>query len=114
VESSEAEIVERSAAEVAALRAAGDDFLLLDVREAEEVETARIEGAIWIPLGDLERRSGEISDWKRRRVVVHCHAGVRSLQGCRILQGLGFERAESMAGGIDAWTLTVDSDVPRY
>jgi molybdopterin/thiamine biosynthesis adenylyltransferase/rhodanese-related sulfurtransferase len=114
VESSEATIVERSAAEVAAQRAAGDAFLLLDVREAGEVETARIEGACWIPLGDLERRSSEIAEWKGRRIVVHCHAGVRSLAACRILQAQGFAQAESMAGGIDAWSLTVDSSVPRY
>jgi len=114
VEGGEAPIVERSAAEIAAQRAAGAAFLLLDVREADELETARIEGATWIPLGDLERRSGEIAEWKGGRVVALCHSGVRSLAACRILHAQGFAHPESMAGGIDAWSLTVDPTVPRY
>jgi adenylyltransferase/sulfurtransferase len=114
VEAGETEIVEVSAAEVAELRRVGEEFLLLDVREAQEVEIARIEGATWIPLGDLERRCAEIAEWKGRRVVVHCRSGARSVRACRVLQQAGFGRAESMAGGIDAWSLTVDSSVPQY
>ena len=91
-----------------------DPPLLLDVREADEVERARIAGATWIPLGDLEARVGELADWRQRDVVVHCHHGARSAKACRVLAALGFERLESLAGGIEAWSLTVDPDVPRY
>ena len=107
-------LVERSAAEVEALRRAGERFLLLDVREPGEVETARIEGAVPIPLGELEARLGELEAWRDRLVVVHCHHGVRSARACRTLSGAGFERVENLSGGIEAWSLTVDPSVPRY
>ena len=47
-------------------------------------------------------------------MVVHCHHGPRSQQACRLLQKAGFARVESLTGGIEAWSLTVDPDIPRY
>jgi adenylyltransferase/sulfurtransferase len=105
---------ERTAAETRDLRESGEDFLLLDVREPEEYEKARIEGAKLIPLGQLEARLAEIEAWKQRPVVVHCHHGGRSAMACRLMQEHGFERVENMAGGIEAWSITVDPSVPRY
>jgi adenylyltransferase/sulfurtransferase len=92
----------------------GEPPLLLDVREADEVATARIEGATWIPLGDLETRIEELAAWRDREVVVHCHHGVRSAKACRVLAANGFQRVENLAGGIEAWSLTVDPSIPRY
>ncbi|MDG2334089.1 MAG: molybdopterin-synthase adenylyltransferase MoeB [Myxococcota bacterium] len=89
-------------------------MLLLDVRDPEEVVQASIEGSIPIPLGEIEARVGEISDWRQRPVVVHCHHGGRSAQACRKLMELGFEEVENLDGGIEAWSLTVDGRVPRY
>ncbi len=100
--------------EVQALRQRGEDFLLLDVREPLEAETARIEGARLVPLGQLEQRVGELADWKPRHVVVHCHFGGRSARACELLQRHGFENVENLAGGIDAWSQAVDPSVPRY
>jgi adenylyltransferase/sulfurtransferase len=91
-----------------------DPPLLLDVREADEVATARIEGATWIPLGDLETRIEELGAWRDRDVVVHCHHGVRSAKACGVLVANGFRRVENLAGGIEAWSLTVDPSIPRY
>jgi adenylyltransferase/sulfurtransferase len=105
---------EISAAQVHALRERGEDFLLLDVREPGEYQTARIEGARLIPLGQLEARIGELADWRARRVVVHCHHGGRSAKACELLRARGFERLENLVGGIEAWSLTVDPGVPRY
>jgi adenylyltransferase/sulfurtransferase len=92
----------------------GEPPLLLDVREADEVATARIEGATWIPLGDLETRIEELAAWRDREVVVHCHHGGRSAKACRVLAANGFQRVENLAGGIEAWSLTVDPSIPRY
>jgi adenylyltransferase/sulfurtransferase len=100
--------------QVQALRGRGESFLLLDVREPQEFETARIEGSILIPLGELEKRVGELADWKDRTVVVHCHHGGRSAMACRILAEHGFGRVDNLAGGIDAWSIEVDPAVPRY
>jgi molybdopterin/thiamine biosynthesis adenylyltransferase/rhodanese-related sulfurtransferase len=108
------EVATVSAVEAAARRARGESFLLLDVRELAEYEKARIEGSTLIPLGELERRLEEVAGWRDRPVVVHCHRDERSARACELLLAKGFEQVENLAGGIDAWSLTVDPDVPRY
>jgi sulfur-carrier protein adenylyltransferase/sulfurtransferase len=105
---------EKSVTEVAAALARGDDFLLLDVREPHEWETAHIRGAELVPLASLAGRVGDLAAWKDRRVVVHCHKGGRSAKACKTLAAAGFRDVWNLAGGIDAWSLTVDAAVPRY
>jgi len=105
---------EVSAADVKALRERGERFLLLDVREPAEWAKARIEGAQLVPLGQLEARLAELSDWKDGRIVAHCHLGGRSARACEILTRAGFTNVANLVGGIDAWSLTVDPNVPRY
>jgi molybdopterin/thiamine biosynthesis adenylyltransferase/rhodanese-related sulfurtransferase len=105
---------EVTAAEAAARRQRGEEFLLLDVREPAEFETARIEGSLLLPLGQIAARLHEIAEWRDRPVVVHCHHGGRSAKACEILMASGFGRVENLAGGIEAWSVTVDSSVPRY
>ncbi|HIF92024.1 MAG: molybdopterin-synthase adenylyltransferase MoeB [Myxococcales bacterium] len=108
------EIKQCSAAHYAERRDAGDSMLLLDVREQDEVETARIEGAHWIPLGELEARRDELEGEEGRVIIVHCHLGGRSTKAVRLLQELGFSNVENFDGGIEAWSLTVDASIPRY
>ncbi|MGI9592667.1 MAG: molybdopterin-synthase adenylyltransferase MoeB [Myxococcota bacterium] len=105
---------EASAAEVREALARGDRFLLLDVREPDEWETAHVEGAKLLPLGELEARVEELAEWRNRRVVVHCHHGGRSARACELLRARGFEDVHNLTGGIEAWSLTVDPSVPRY
>ncbi len=105
---------ETGAAELQEARARGEELLLLDVREPSEYALARIEGARLLPLGELEARCNELEGWRGRRIVVHCHHGVRSARACALLRERGFERVENLAGGIDAWSLSVDPSVPRY
>ena len=111
---SEKGVPEVSAAAVRAALDRGEDLLLLDVREPKEFATARIEGSRLLPLGELEARVGELEPWRGRRVVVTCHHGMRAARGGEILRQHGFARVENLAGGIDAWSLTVDPSVPRY
>jgi len=96
------------------MRARDESFLLLDVREPAEYERARIEGAELVPLGQLEARLDALAPWRERPVVVHCWTGGRSARACRLLQQHGFADVWNLAGGIDAWSLTVDPAVPRY
>ncbi len=92
----------------------GEAFLLLDVRDSDEQEKARIVGATSLPLGQVEARLGELKDWRERPVVVHCHRGGRSEKACRVLLAAGFRDVAALSGGIEAWSLTVDPQVPRY
>jgi adenylyltransferase/sulfurtransferase len=105
---------ELSAAALAARRASGERLLLLDVREADEVARARIDGSLWIPLAELPARADELAGWRDEPVVVHCHHGGRSARACALLAERGFRRLDNLQGGIEAWSLSVDPEVPRY
>ncbi|HEV3415214.1 MAG TPA: rhodanese-like domain-containing protein [Pirellulales bacterium] len=93
---------------------AGADFLLLDCREPDEYAVAKIECAKLLPMSELAARVEELAAHRDRRIVVHCHHGGRSLRVANWLRGQGFEQAQSMAGGIDAWSTEIDPAVPRY
>ena len=86
---------------------------LIDVREPWEVATAHIEGSILMPMGEVPGHAHQELD-PEEHVVVFCHAGVRSMSVTAWLRNQGFEQAQSMRGGIDAWSREVDSLVPRY
>ena len=92
-------------------------FILLDCRRPDEWQTARIEGAIHIPMADIERRAEELESDEGTRdtpIAVHCHHGMRSLKVTATLRALGFTNVRSMAGGIDLWSVDVDPTVRRY
>jgi sulfur-carrier protein adenylyltransferase/sulfurtransferase len=90
----------------------GGAFILLDVREPFEFEMARIEGANLIPLGELPARWQELD--REKEIFVFCHSGVRSAQAAEFLRSAGFPKVTNVAGGIDAWSEEIDSEVPRY
>ena len=91
-------------------RDGGKDLFLLDVREPHEFKIAQIGGYL-IPLGDLQKRVGELD--KSREIVVHCKMGGRSQKAAEFLQQSGF-RVRNLAGGIQAWSEQIDPNVPKY
>ena len=91
----------------------GEPFTLIDCREPWEFETARLENAKLMPMGDVPVRAHQELD-PEDHIVVYCHHGVRSLNVTAWLRQQGFEKARSMAGGIDAWSRGVDPKVPLY
>lgn len=111
---------ELTAHEVLALAggpASGPRPLLLDVREAWEVQLARLDavpGFEWahLPMGEVTARFGELDP--EQPVAVYCHHGVRSLQVVAFLSRQGFDVIYNLAGGIDAWSREIDPTVPRY
>jgi len=92
---------------------AGESFTLLDVREPWEFETAKIADAMLMPMGDVPARAHQELD-PDDQIVVVCHHGVRSMNVTVWLRQQGFEKAQSMRGGIDAWSRKVDQKVPVY
>ncbi len=90
--------------------------VLLDVRQAWEVQLARIElpGAalLHIPMDDIPQRLEEINT--AQPVVCICHHGVRSAQVVAFLQRSGYPRVYNLAGGVDAWSMQIDRAVPQY
>ena len=97
-----------------AMRDRGDPVVLIDVRQPEEHDHARIGGDVLIPLMDLPVRLGEIQPEDGVPVVVYCHHGVRSLKAAYFLAQSGLDNVASLDGGIDAWSSEVDPDVRRY
>ena len=85
---------------------------LLDVRTTIEYELAHIEGSTFIPMDEIAARMSELdpdTHW-----VVVCHHGYRSMQVAMWLQSRGFESVSNLEGGIDRWSLEVDTEIPRY
>jgi adenylyltransferase/sulfurtransferase len=91
----------------------GDDLQIIDVREPNEYDIARIPGARLIPLGQVAGRAAEIDP--ARETVVHCKGGVRSAKAIEALRGAGFAgKLLNLKGGITAWSDEVDPSVPKY
>lgn len=106
--------IDASAAAAMLRRTDSEPLLLLDCRTPDEHAIARIDGAVLIPMQELPGRLGEIERFRSTPIIVHCHHGMRSLRVARWLREQGFDRASSMAGGIDAWSERIDPLVPRY
>jgi sulfur-carrier protein adenylyltransferase/sulfurtransferase len=107
-----AEGLQVSPIEVKRMMDAKEDFVLLDVRQPEEAEIARIEGSVLIPTTDLQARVGELDPQKE--VVVYCHHGSRSALVTHFLRRQGFRKVRNLQGGIVAWSEQVDPSVPTY
>ena len=104
---------EISPPEVDQLRSSSAPFTLLDCREPWEHQTARIDGAMLMPMNDIPARAHQELD-PNAHIVVYCHHGVRSLNVTNWLRQQGFEKVQSMRGGIAAWSREIDPKVPTY
>jgi rhodanese-related sulfurtransferase len=103
--------LEISPAEVAALMKK-DAVTLIDVRTPQEYDIARIEGCA---LVDPALAKEIVETWpKDKAIVTVCHHGVRSLDAAVYLRQQGFSQTRSMSGGIDLWSRTIDTTIPRY
>jgi molybdopterin/thiamine biosynthesis adenylyltransferase/rhodanese-related sulfurtransferase len=93
-----------------------DDFVLIDVRNPNEYDIAKIPGSILIPLPDIEQGKG-IEQVKAalngHRLIAHCKMGGRSAKALAILQEAGIE-GTNVKGGIQAWSRAVDPSVQEY
>jgi len=85
---------------------------VVDVREPDEYEIARVKGVPLLPLGELPKRFTELDP--NRQYYIHCKNGARSMKALKFLRKQGFKYLKSVKGGITAWSDEIDSSVPRY
>jgi len=97
--------------ELAEKQRSGEKFALYDVRSIGEREQAKIEGAV---LLDRTTQDQIMRLPKDTTLVFHCHHGGRSQQAAEFFLSQGFKNVFNLSGGIDAWSVEVDSSVPRY
>ncbi len=113
-------IPEISVQDVAAKQANGDDFILLDVREARELALVNLgESITHVPLSDIaDRRLDALPESVRQdtdtEIIVLCHHGNRSAQVTGWLRQQGWTNVLNMAGGIDAYAIQIDPSIGRY
>ncbi|MHC5861480.1 molybdopterin-synthase adenylyltransferase MoeB [Nostoc sp.] len=92
------------------------DFVLLDVRNPNEYDIAKIPGSVLVPLPDIENGNG-IAKVKEilngHRLIAHCKMGGRSAKALAILKEAGIA-GTNVKGGITAWSREVDPSVPEY
>ena len=111
------EIQEMTVTELKELLDSGaKDFVLLDVRNPNEYEIAKIPGSVLIPLPDIENGNG-VAKVKEalngHRLIAHCKLGGRSAKALAILKESGIV-GTNVKGGITAWSREVDPSVPEY
>jgi rhodanese-related sulfurtransferase len=104
-------VPEISPRELHARLSAGAAPLVLDVREAWELELARLPGTVDIPMNEVSQRLAELP--RDQDIVVLCKAGGRSLQVAAYLMRQGY-RAANLTGGIIGWAREVDASVGTY
>ena len=99
--------------ELKSLLVSSSDVVVLDCREPWEFETARIEGSKHIPMNEIPARFQEELD-DDKHIVVVCHHGVRSMNATIWLRQRGYDKVQSLRGGIDRWARQIDPRVPVY
>ena len=96
----------------------GEPIQLVDVREQEELDLARLpHPVLHLPLSSSSEWVGRLDELieRDRTVVVLCHAGIRSWQfACWLMEAQGYADVLNLQGGIEAWSVEVDPSVPRY
>ena len=114
-EETETMIPQMSVTDLKAKLDANVDFLLLDVREQNEYDIVKIDGAKLMPLSSFQVYwEEELGDKKDEEIVIHCKLGGRSQQACDFLAAQGFTNVSNVAGGIFAWVDQVDPSLPKY
>jgi rhodanese-related sulfurtransferase len=91
------------------------DFVLVDVREQEEYETAHIPDAVLVPLTDIQKGVG-ITKIKSlivgKKLITYCSVGKRSHRALELLRKTGIE-GKNVSGGIEEWREKIDQSMPE-
>jgi rhodanese-related sulfurtransferase len=99
-------------AELAEARAQGGDVKIVDIRTREEFDAVHIDGSIFFSQELMQEILGS---WDRSGLIVFVdHQGTRTADAAAYFAGHGFENVRCLRGGIDAWSVEVDQNLPRY
>jgi rhodanese-related sulfurtransferase len=87
------------------LKARKQEFVIIDVRESDELAQGTIEGSIHMPLGAVTRnaKKGKLEDLKSKKICTHCSGGYRGNMAAEELNKVGFQ-AVNLEGGFEAWS----------
>jgi len=85
---------------------------VLDVRENHEVDIAKIDKTLHIPMKEVINRMTELN--KNNEIIVLCKSGKRSTEICQLLINNNFNNVKNLKGGIIAWSKEIDSSIPVY
>ncbi len=92
-----------------------DNIKLLDVRELHEYEHCHLSKSIHCPLSEFPQCLEKLNlNDKSEKIIIYCHHGVRSAKAVMYLMENNFDNVYNLTGGIDAWSLEVDQNMPRY
>ncbi len=103
-----------TALDLKAMKDAGEDFLLVDVREPGEYEIVSIPGSVLIPKGEILDGSALERLPQDKRIVLYCKVGGRSAEALAVVKGAGFANAVHLGGGVIAWVTQVEPGKPVY
>jgi monothiol glutaredoxin len=102
---------EMSVRELQELLVSGEEFRFIDVRTEREYEAAHVEGSTLLDQSEYEKL---MKAPRSTKIVLMCHHGPRGVNtGTQFVQR-GFSNVFNVVGGIDAWSLEIDSSIPRY
>ena len=101
-----------SVRELAHMRSTGTEHMVLDVREARELDICQLEGGLHIPMAEIPARVDDLPT--NQPLVVLCHHGARSQMVVDFLRDAGFDNAVNLDGGIEAWACEIDRSMRRY
>lgn len=87
---------------------------MVDVREQNEFDFCRIEGALLLPLSSFVENFERQLPNKNEKILLFCHHGMRSLRAAEYLSSRGYADVKSIIGGIDLWSEQIDPEIPRY
>jgi rhodanese-related sulfurtransferase len=97
---------------VSEIIASGEGVQIVDIRTREEFDAARIKGSTLFTQDLMQEILG---GWAREALLVIVdHQGKRVLDAATFFAGHGFTNVRALEGGIDAWSVEVDSSIPRY
>ena len=89
-----------------------EDFMLLDVRNIQEVLFSKINGSIHIPMNEIMKRINELDS--NKEIIIQCKSGKRSARVCEYLMTQNFKNVKNLIGGIIAWSDEIDNSIQVY